>query len=788
MVLASEVIMMAWMRACRMVVFLCLMAGGGCGGQTTSVTIDSGGPETQTILDTATESTQPDAVVFADTVAPETKADYVFKDYGFADLPDDADVGHQLACEVGEGCFLDECTENQECQSGWCVEHMGQKVCTQNCQEECPAGWTCSQVGASGPDVVFICVSNFANLCRPCSEPVDCQGVTGTEDACVVYGAAGAFCGGACDDALGVGKKCPWGFACLAVTTVDGIELDQCVADTGLCPCTDTAVELGLFTNCQLSNEFGTCQGKRVCTEAGLTDCDAPEPAEETCNGVDDDCNGDVDEGDIVEGIGVCDDGNDCTDDNCLGPDGCENTALSEGECLDDDPCTVADHCDEGVCVGNPVMCDDDNPCTDDECDGAGGCVFVDNTSECDDGNPCTVADKCSDGECSGVEVSCDCQVDEDCLEYEDGNLCNGTLFCNLEEWPYKCSIVPETVVQCDEPEAGPDAICLKSSCDPGTGECALVADHEGFACEDGNACTIGDKCVAGACTPGVPDVCADNNPCTDDICDAEIGCVFTDNNLPCQDGNICTTSDTCAGGECQPGAPLVCQDSNDCTDDACDPALGCVHLANNAGCDDGVECTVGDHCADGECVYENLDSCDDENPCTDNYCNPAQGCVTTLNQAPCNDEDVCTSGDHCHLGECVFLEELVCDDYNECTDDSCDPLQGCVFTINEAPCDDLNACTAGENCFAGVCAGGQPLDCDDGDSCTTHSCSPVFGCQYQNVCVGTVAVAVVPAAFTRYELEEGTMTLTMGQPDAGWQESAATSAHFGICPISIAE
>jgi len=96
-----------------------------------------------------------------------------------------------LACDPGEGCFGDQCTENGDCDSGWCVEHMGESVCSQTCQEECPEGWTCTQVAGTVPDVVFVCVSDFPNLCRPCSTALDCAGATGTEDACLAYGEGG---------------------------------------------------------------------------------------------------------------------------------------------------------------------------------------------------------------------------------------------------------------------------------------------------------------------------------------------------------------------------------------------------------------------------------------------------------------------------------------------------------------------------------------------------------------------------------------------------------------------
>ncbi len=720
---------MKWTRTCQSLGILAVLIVTGCGGDGTGVSPDVPGVDTPPLTDVEAEIVDQDTIIFAETSDPETAEDTLAWDSETVE-----DVAVVPECEPGEGCFLDPCSENDECLSGWCVEHMGQQVCTQTCQEECPEGWSCVQVGASEPDVVFICVSGYPNLCRPCTAAADCAGIAGTEDACVTYGdGEGAFCGGKC----GADDACPSGFTCQTATTVNGIELSQCVAVAGLCPCTDTSVELGLFTYCEVSSEVGACQGKRVCTEEGLTDCDAAEPAEETCNGLDDDCDGDVDEGDVVEGIGVCDDGNECTADQCLGADGCENVPLSEGECKDGDSCTVADHCEEGACVGNPVICDDGNPCTDDACDAAGGCDFVDNDAVCDDGDPCTEADQCQEGVCSGVTVPCDCQADADCAALEDGDLCNGTLFCDLGQWPYKCAVIPETVVACEDPSPGPNAVCQQAFCDPATGQCAVIADNEGVSCDDGSACTIGDACVAGSCTPGVPTVCGDDNPCTDDVCD---------------------------------------------------PVLGCVFVPNQAPCDDGIPCTLGDHCADGVCVYDEIGPCDDENPCTDDVCDPGQGCVFLANAGPCDDGDVCSTGDHCAAGACVSDGELFCDDFNPCTDDGCDPVLGCFHTLNEAPCDDGDACTAGEVCAGGECGVGLPLDCDDGDPCTAESCDMLLGCAYQNICAGWSTVAIVPAAFTSQSMASGTLTLTVGQPAAGLQIDDAISVHVGVGPISAVE
>ena len=705
------------------------------------------------------------------------------KDSGLDLFGSDLDIGkHDFTlrgCDPGEGCFTDGCSENGQCLSGWCVEHMGEKVCTQTCQEECPDGWTCQQVAGTAPDLVFVCVSDYPNLCRPCSKADDCEGVAGTEDACIVYGDQGSFCGGKCGD----DGKCPWGFSCQTVKTVDGVELEQCVNDAGICPCTNTSVELGLWTACQIGNEYGSCDGKRVCEEGGLADCDAQVPAAETCNGADDNCDGDIDEPHLVEGdfVNLCDDDNDCTEDKCTGEEGCVNDVLEAGPCEDGDPCTVADHCVDGTCIGDPVECEDDNPCTDNICTETGGCEYPSNSDPCDDQNPCTLADTCADGKCDGTKVPCDCQQDEDCGELEDADLCNGTLVCDTQVLPYKCVVDPGTVVTCPQPE-GEDAFCRQPHCAPGTGECSFVPHHEGFLCDNADACTFNTACAEGVCAGGSQVNCNDGNPCTDDSCDSEAGCAHVNNDAACNDGDICTTLDACSEGECnggpvldcddgdvcnglescdpdtgcksgvplecddgnpcngvescdpmdgcQAGEAVDCNDGNQCTDDACDPQGGCVSAElTGPECDDGNACTELDVCQEGLCVGSGALDCSDDNPCTDSACDPGVGCVTTLNQALCDDGDVCTTGDHCDLGDCASTGELVCDDGNVCTDDSCDPDAGCQFIPNQDGCDDGDACTDGDSCAGGWCIAGPELDCADENVCTENACDSDFGC-----------------------------------------------------------
>ncbi len=672
---------------------------------------------------TALEETMGDVV--ADLPMEETRGDVLAADeFVFDFLAQDEKEAPE--CEVGEGCFLDPCKSNDDCLSGWCVGHMGEDVCTQQCQSECPPGWRCEQVPGTIPDVVWICVSSHANLCLPCATGADCKGAAGVDDVCVDYGQEGSFCGGSCvaDD------DCPWGFSCADAQTVAGVSTKQCVADAGVCPCTSKSVELALYAPCEVSNEFGTCSGKRICTDAGLTDCDAAQAEAEICDGLDNDCDGDVDEPNEVGGnyINLCDDGNACTTDSCDGETGCAHVELSEGECVDGDACTVGDHCDAGLCVGLPIVCDDDNPCTDDLCDGLGGCKAEFNAATCDDGDPCTVADTCAAGECVGYAVDCKCESDGDCAQFDDGNLCNGTLICDTGSLPYQCVVDPDTVVVC--PIADDQSICEQTVCNPESGVCEVVPAHTGYACSDDNVCTIGDVCDDGACVAGnAAMACDDSNVCTDDTCDPEVGCLHAPNAADCDDANACSTGDHCAAGKCVAAVTLDCDDDNPCTMDGCSPVDGCTHTITAGACDDGDPCTVNDMCINGLCASGEELACDDANPCTADSCVAPGKCVHEPFAGECTDNNVCTKDDQCLGGTCVAGVPVDCDDGNVCTVDSCSPVDGCQYSNAEGACDDKDPCTINDVCTAGLCVSGDPIDCDDDNPCTVDSCSPAGKC-----------------------------------------------------------
>ena len=230
----------------------------------------------------------------------------------------------------------------------------------------------------------------------------------------------------------------------------------------------------------------------------------------------------DVPNGDIVVECVIDDD---CTDVLAPIPD-CQRAAceLPAGNCVllpvqdgldcdDGNPCTEGDTCAEGVCQPGetPTGCDDDNLCTDDSCDPATGCTHVANDLPCDDNDPCTGTDEspdhCAEGQCqAGANLpSCLCEDDDDCLALEDGDMCNGTLFCDLTVETSYCRLRPDSIVTCPDLENS----CQENICDPVTGDCHIVPRPDGADCDDRNPCTEGDHCSSGQCEPGDEYVCA---------------------------------------------------------------------------------------------------------------------------------------------------------------------------------------------------------------------------------------------------------------------------------------
>jgi len=383
-----------------------------------------------------------------------------------------------------------------------------------------------------------------------------------------------------------------------------------------------------------------------------------------------------------------------------------EGSACDSGnKCIKDGSCI------EGQCVGPALDCDDGNPCTDDSCDPEDGCLHTTNKAACEDGNPCTSNDSCINGNCRPGPNSCDCQGDQECAEYEDGNPCNGLIRCLGQ----KCVLNKSNVPAC---EAMQD-YCLANMCNPETGLCEPTPVNEGSRCDDGNECTVNDVCRGGICA-GDAGWCDDGNDCTVDSCVPGEGCIHEFNSAPCDDGNLCTRDDACVMGECK-GIRL--------------PECGCILTSECAAFEDSNPCNGTLHCVNGRCVLDPLTvvRCQDPigKPCQRSACNPATGrcaIVRLEDGRPCADTDSCTFDEACLDGECVG-SVVPCNDDNICTDDYCDQYGGCFHSYNTDSCEDGNPCSVSDHCVNGVCIPGENRDCDDGNPCTVDRCSPSSGC-----------------------------------------------------------
>src|SRR5262249_38923498 len=111
-------------------------------------------------------------------------------------------------------------------------------------------------------------------------------------------------------------------------------------------------------------------------------------------------------------------------------------------------------------------------------------------------------------------------------------------------------------------------------SCDPTTG---CIHTPVAGTCDDGSVCTTGDTCVAGVCTGTLTpaaQTCALGN------------------------GNVCDGAEACnpTTGACDPGTPLVCNDNNPCTTDTCSAISGCqfTNVADSTPCGIGMTCLAG--------------------------------------------------------------------------------------------------------------------------------------------------------------------------------------------------
>ena len=715
---------------------------------------------------------------------------------------------HTGNCEfnfiVGPCDDLDNCTENDFCINGLC----------QGTPKDCDDGNICSstQCDTMTGNCVAInnnqscddsnaCTSNDLCINGECiGTPKECNGTT----ECVNHTCN--IITGMCEFKLLLGD-CTDGDNCTENDTcINGIctgipkncndgnicSTDECNPMTGNCIETNNNQQCDDNDMCTISDVCvnGTCQGTPIiCNET--TQC-----KNHTCNKhtgmcefifLIQSCNGSnlctenntCINGECIGEMKNCDDTNICTTDFCNITNGMCVSVNNTLSCDDGLLCTENDTCIDGICIGTPVICDLDTQCSNHTCNPLTGlCETSLIIGNCSDNNNCTENDTCTNGECIGVNKECDdmnscttnfCNITNgECVTTNNTSPCNDLDMCTQNDMCIG-GICQGTPVICN-----PNTECTNNTCNKHTGDCEMIILSGN--CTDGDFCTINDVCTNGVCI-GEQKICDDNNPCTNDMCNITNGeCIFTDNNSPCNDGNLCTENDFCFNGTCQ-GISIICNQTTQCMNHTCNHYSGmcefihligpcddgdlctlddkcingecigtpqicpigfcgtgvcntttglCMSLSEGSPCDDGNICSENDICMNGECIGVPVD-CNDNNTCTDDVCvdmqNNSSMCFHKYNSNQCNDGDMCTHQDVCSNGQCIGIP-MNCSDGNVCTDDFCNPSTGlCEFNFNHVPCSDNDACTIDDKCKHGSCIG-TPKICDgDMNPCTNDTC-----------------------------------------------------------------
>jgi hypothetical protein len=324
------------------------------------------------------------------------------------------------------------CTTSGDCvNAGYCVDGPAGKVCTYGCDAGCPTGWNCRVTKVDG-SLESVCVPPQYDLCTPCAADATCNG-----GVCIALGGQSS-----CLPSCELESVCPNGYTCEADPT--GVHQGvYCIPNTSACTCTGAADD-GQIRTCSSMNLNGTCQGLETChpSSGGWVGCTAPAAQPEICDGIDNNCNGLVDENT---------DGQACTNMN-----------------------------GNGTCPGTTL------------CTGVGGLI-------CQGKIP--TAELCNglDDDCDGVVDNGFANLGMQCSAGSGGCLRNGVIRCNPAGTGTECSATPGTPTA--EICNGVDDDCngvidngfplLGQSCTSGVGQCARQGNYVCNMTGSGVVCSI---------------------------------------------------------------------------------------------------------------------------------------------------------------------------------------------------------------------------------------------------------------------------------------------------------
>ncbi|HSC86788.1 MAG TPA: hypothetical protein VLC09_05935, partial [Polyangiaceae bacterium] len=286
-----------------------------------------------------------------------------------------------------------------------------------------------------------------------------------------------------------------------------------------------------------------------------------------------------------------------CTDDFCanrecdVADSTCKIVAnLNDGTGCDpnggtpDEGCTNS--CQAGACAGPAPVCNGDHFCADDTCNPTTGlCELVAKSAAqglgCEPGASPTAgcSATCQGTTCTGPSKTTSCADQGDLCSVVSCDAASGTCTTPVGQNPgLGCQIVAtKATYGCTNTCAGTtctgpsktsecanqyDDRCRNTSCDVGTGQCVIAADHVGEGCIP-NSPTAGKSAVGctGLCTSlgacdttggGMTAICAtqqssNTNQCTLWTCQSGSGtCFEQDLSGACNDNQACTTGETC--------------------------------------------------------------------------------------------------------------------------------------------------------------------------------------------------------------------------------------------------